>query len=85
MKKRLPQVVDLLIYIGWTFIGLLNFIFFIVHANPANVSGIFEGSASLSFTFMSVSAFIMLILSAYVIYLARRRKALLAGLRASLL
>jgi len=59
----------------------LNLAFFFGHANRANLAGLFEGSASISFTFMAVSAFLMVSLSAAAIWMAIRRRGALNKLR----
>ena len=81
MKKRIPFILDMLIYIGWTGIGLVNFVFVLIHASPVNVAGLFTGAASVSFTFMAASAFIMLPVSAIALYLALRRRELIERMR----
>jgi uncharacterized SAM-binding protein YcdF (DUF218 family) len=83
MKRKITLYVDLLIFIGWTVIGALNLIFFIVHVSPVNLAGIFTGKASLSFTFMTASAFIMTPVSVIILYIFFRRKNLLERLRSN--
>ena len=83
MKRRIALITDLFLFCGWTAVGLLNMIFFAVHASPANVAGILGGEASASFTFMTLSAFALLSASALVAYLSARKKALLAKIRGS--
>ena len=84
MKQKIALYADMLIFTGWTAVGLLNFVFFIVHASPANLSAFFAGDASASFTFMGASAIIMLLLSTAAIALAVRRKPAFERLRSSL-
>ncbi|MCL2163913.1 MAG: YdcF family protein [Oscillospiraceae bacterium] len=83
MKSKIARYIDIVILTGWTVVGLLNLIFFIVHVSPVNFIGMFSGRASLSFTFMAASALIMVPVSAIIVYLAFRRKPVLDRLRNS--
>ena len=81
MKRKLSLLVDIMLFAGWTVVGLLNLVFFIIHASPVNLAGLFDGGASISFTFMAASSVTMLSMSALIIYLAARRKELFWRLR----
>lgn len=83
MKKKLALYVDVALLSGWTLVGLLNMLFFITHANPAILSGLFVGKASPSFTFMAASAVVMLSVSAVAIRGALLRRRALCSFRAS--
>ena len=84
MMKKVARWIDLFIFIGISMIGILNLVFFFVHVSPANLSGLFGGRASISFAFMTISAFLLTALSILLAYLALRRKAALKRLRACL-
>jgi len=84
MKIRLSIILDIILYAGWTVIGLLNIIFFLVHASLVNVIGVFTGEASVSFIFMTTSAFVMLTVSVLIVIMAKRRGEALERLRGSL-
>jgi len=84
MKKRILLFIDILLLIGWTVVGLLNLIFFIIHASPASISGLIEGNASISFAFMTASSIFMLLISAAAFYIAFRRREVMDKIRAGL-
>ncbi|MCL2058937.1 MAG: YdcF family protein [Oscillospiraceae bacterium] len=83
LLRVLALIADWVLFAGWTVVGLLNFIFFVVHVSPVNLIGLFTGRSSISFAFMTVSAFIMLPISVIVAYCAARRRPLLEKLRQS--
>jgi len=81
---RLRAAFDIAALTGWTAFGLINLLFFILHASVTNVLGLFTGEASVSFTFMAASAFFMLSVSALIIFLLVKRGALMRRARNSL-
>ena len=80
-KHYITTIIDFILFLGLSSIGLLNLIFFFVHLSLANLTGIFTGRASLSFTFMAASALVLSTMSIFVAYLALRRKSALERLR----
>ena len=83
IMSKAVRFIDLFIFFGWCAISILNLIFFFAHANSENLSALLEGEASISFTFMAVSAIIMTSAASVAAYLAIRRGELLERLRKS--